>query len=326
MNDIENHTIKSELILKSAKRTFTCEAQAIKRLSTQVGNSFVEAIKVIASCKSHVAVSGIGKSGIIGKKIVATLSSTGTPSFFLHPTEAIHGDLGMLTKNDILLAISSSGKTEELIRLIPIVKRLGITLIAMAGDPESPLAQEADYFLDISVENEACPLQLAPTASTTATLAMGDAIAIALMEIKEFTPVDFAFRHPGGSLGRKLLTHVSDVMSTTNLPVVERNTDIKDVISTISTGMKGMVVIVEDDIISGAITDGDICRAFEKYNGNFMELKAEDIMSDNPKIINQDELIVDAENMMHDNGIVSLIVEKEEGKRNLTGIIQRYNV
>lgn len=302
------------------------EAEAIQRLSGQIGDDFIKAVELFHSVKSHVVISGMGKSGLIGKKIASTLASTGTPSFFLHPGEAIHGDLGMLTKNDVILAISGSGETEEMLRLIPIIKRLGIPLVALVCRTDSTLAREADLILDASVEGEACPLKLAPTTSTTATLAMGDAIAVALMELKHFTPMDFAFRHPGGSLGRKLLTRVRDVMATDHLPVVNEQTGIKDVISTIASGMKGLAVVERGKEIAGVVTDGDICRAFEKYNGNFIDLSASDIMSGRPKVVCQDAMIVEAEKLMHESGIVSLLVEEAKGNGVLVGIVQRYDL
>ncbi|MCP3942064.1 MAG: KpsF/GutQ family sugar-phosphate isomerase [Desulfobacteraceae bacterium] len=322
----ESIDLKDECIIRSAKRTFKMEAEAIHRLSDQVDDDFIRVVKLFHTVQSHVAICGMGKSGLIGKKIAATLASTGTPSFFLHPAEAIHGDVGMLTPSDVLLAISGSGETEEMIRLIPIVKRMGIPMVALVGNPNATLAREADYTLNVSVENEACPLQLAPTTSTTATLAMGDAIAVALMEMKKFTPMDFASRHPGGSLGRKLLTCVKDVMEKDNLPIVTKKTGIKDVISTIASGMKGIAVIIENKKIAGVVTDGDICRAFEKYNGNFLNLQAEEIMSGTPKVVTQGKLIVEAEKMMHEYGIVSLIVEEEKNNAKLVGIVQRHNI
>ncbi|VVS92367.1 KpsF/GutQ family sugar-phosphate isomerase [Desulfoluna spongiiphila] len=317
---------KKEMLLGSAQRTFKMEAEAIQRLSSQVGDSFFNTVELFHSVKSHVVISGMGKSGLIGKKIASTLASTGTPSFFLHPGEAIHGDLGMLTKNDVILAISGSGETEEMLRLVPIIKRLGIPLVALVCSTDSTLGREADLVLDASVESEACPLKLAPTTSTTATLAMGDAIAVALMELKHFTPMDFAFRHPGGSLGRKLLTRVKDAMESDNLPIVEEETGIKDVISAISNGMKGIAIVEKGGAIDGVVTDGDICRAFEKYNGNFINLKAKDVMSGKPKVVCQDEMIVEAEKLMHESGIVSLLVEEKKDSGVLVGIVQRYDM
>ena len=326
MELLKHEECTDEYLIHSAKRTFKMEADAISRLSEQIGEDFLKTVSLFHSVKSHVVISGMGKSGLIGKKIASTFASTGTPSFFLHPGEAIHGDLGMLTKNDVILAISGSGETEEMLRLIPIIKSLGVPLVALVCKMDSTLAREADLVLDASVEGEACPLSLAPTTSTTATLAMGDALAVALMELKKFTPMDFACRHPGGSLGRKLLTRVKDVMESENLPIVDEMTGIKEVISAISNGMKGIAVVINDNKIVGAVTDGDICRAFEKYNGNFLNLKAAEIMSGMPKAVCQDEMIVEAEKIMHESGIVSLLVESQKGSGVLVGIVQRYDI
>ncbi|MCP3921778.1 MAG: KpsF/GutQ family sugar-phosphate isomerase [Desulfobacterales bacterium] len=315
-----------ESILESAKKTFNVESKAIAGLSEKLTNDFIKVVDLINSKReSHVILTGMGKSGLIGKKIASTMSSTGTPSFFLHPAEAIHGDVGMLTCHDVVIAISYSGETEELIRLIPIIKKMNTKLIAITGNSESTLAKEADYFLNAGVDNEACPLQLAPTSSTTAALAMGDALSIALMEMKNFTPTDFAYRHPGGSLGRRLITKVKDVMHSENLPVLSKDSGVKEVISSLSKSKMGITVITEDEKIIGAVTDGDICRAFDKYNGNFLSLTAESIMTDNPKTIGQDELIIDAEEIMQLNEIVSIIVEEKDSKK-LAGIIQRHEI
>ncbi len=315
-----------ESILKSAINTFDVESKAIAGLSDKLTDDFIKVVELINSKKeSHVILTGMGKSGLIGKKIASTMSSTGTPSFFLHPAEAIHGDVGMLTDQDVLIAISYSGETEELIRLIPIIKKLNTQLIAITGNPKSTLAKESDFFLNAGIDTEACPLQLAPTSSTTAALAMGDALAVALMEIKDFTPKDFAYRHPGGSLGKKLITKVEDVMYSKNLPVLSKNSEVKEIVSSLSKSKMGITVIIEDEKIIGAVTDGDICRAFDKYNGNFLSLTAENIMTKNPKTISQDELIIDAEEIMQKHEIVSIIVE-DKNSHKLVGIIQRHEI
>lgn len=302
------------------------EAQAILNLSKQLTDDFSKVVSLLELNRGRVVVIGIGKSGIIGKKIAATFASIGTPSIFMHPVEALHGDLGMLTRNDILLAISHSGETEEIIRLIPIVRKMNVKMIALAGDGESTLAREADLFLDASVECEACPLQLVPTSSATAALVMGDALAVALMRQKNFTPKDFAFRHPGGSLGKRLLTQVKDKMSRGNLPVVGPDTGFKDVITAISKGMKGIAVVIRDGLIAGAITDGDIRRAISKFNGNALEQTACRIMTPDPITIREDALLVDAEKKMHDKKIVSLLVVSADNARKLVGIIQHYGI
>jgi arabinose-5-phosphate isomerase len=313
-------------LIESAINTFQIEAEGIANLSCQLTDDFVKAVNLINSNMGRVVVSGIGKSGIIGTKIAATLNSTGTPAIFMHPVEAIHGDLGMLTKEDIFIAISTSGETEEMIRLIPIVKELGIALIAIAGNPNSTLARAADLFLNVCVENEACPFQLVPTASTTAALAMGDALAVALMKEKHFTPTDFASRHPGGSLGKKLITRVKDVMCRTHLPLINTQTKFKDIITAISTGMKGIAVVIDTGGIAGTITDGDIRRTINGYNGDALNKTAAEIMTVEPVTISEDAMLIDAEKMMHDNKIVSLLVVSAEDKCKLEGIIQRYGI
>lgn len=312
--------------IEAAKKTFQMEAKAILNLSQQLTDDFSRVVSLIELNSGRVVVIGIGKSGIIGKKIASTFASIGTPSIFMHPVEAIHGDLGMLTSNDILLAISHSGETEEIIRLIPIVRKLKVKMIALAGNPESTLAKEADLFLDASVECEACPLQLVPTSSATAALVMGDALAVALMRQKNFTPKDFAFRHPGGSLGKRLLTQVKDKMCRKNLPVVDPDAGFKDVITVIAQGMKGIAVVIRDGLIAGTITDGDIRRAISKFNGNALEQTACRIMTPDPITIREDALLVDAEKKMHAKKIVSLLVVSADNARKLVGIIQHYGI
>jgi arabinose-5-phosphate isomerase len=313
-------------LTESAKKTFEIEAQAIQNLSNQLTDDFSKAVSLLESTRGRVVVCGIGKSGLIGKKIAATFASIGTPAIFMHPVEAIHGDIGMLTENDIIMAISCSGETEEIIRLIPMVRQRGLTMIALAGNPDSTLAKESNLFLNVSVEREACPLQLVPTSSATAALVMGDALSIALMRQKDFTPTDFALRHPGGSLGKKLLTQVKDKMCSENLPIVEANTGFKDVITAISKGMKGIAVVIRKDRIVGTITDGDICRSISAHNGHSLEKNAFQMMTANPIVISEDALLVDAEKMMLDNKIVSLLVVAKEDNRKLVGIIQYYGI
>ena len=313
-------------LIESAINTFQIEAAAIANLSCQLTDDFIKAVNLIKSNTGRVVVCGMGKSGIIGTKIAATLNSTGTPAICMHPVEAIHGDLGMLTKEDIFIAISTSGETEEMIRLISIVQELGIALIAIAGNSNSTLARAADLFLNIRVESEACPFQLAPTSSTTAALVMGDALAVALMKEKNFTPTDFASRHPGGSLGKKLITRVTDVMCRTHLPLIHLQTQFKDIITAISTGMKGLAVVIDTGRIAGTITDGDVRRAINRYNGDSLNKIAAEIMTVDPITIRADALLIDAEKKMHDNKIVSLLVVSTEDKCKLEGIIQRYGI
>ena len=308
--------------LEIARDVFTLEAKAINDLSNKLDQNFTNAVETILSSKGRLVISGMGKSGHIGVKISATLASTGTPSFFMHPAEAIHGDLGMLTKNDILLAISNSGESEEIVKIIPLVKRMGITLIGMAGKDDSTLAKASDYFLNIAIEKEACPLQLAPMSSTTATLAMGDALAAALMKARNFQPEDFAMYHPGGSLGRKLLTKVKDIMSSKNLPIVQSNSSFQELIQTMTSGKLGLCIVVDDEEIKGIVTDGDLRRALERTDKSRFELLAKDIMTTSPKTISQDTMAVDAEAFMIDNKISELIVTQDN---KLVGVVQLFD-
>lgn len=309
--------------LEIAKEVFKIEAKSIDNLSNLLTDDFVRAIELILNSKGRFVISGMGKSGHIGVKIAATLASTGTPSFFMHPAEAIHGDLGMLTKDDVLLAISNSGDSEEIVRIIPMVKRMGIPLIGMAGKVNSILAKEADCFLNISVEQEACPLQLAPTSSTTATLAMGDALAVALMRARNFQPEDFAMFHPGGSLGRKLLTRVRDVMISSNLPIISPNTPFNEIIDVITRGKLGLCVVLDGNIVKGAITDGDLRRAFSGSNKEYYDLVALDMMSNSPKTITPDSMATDAEASMLKHKIKELLVVENNS---LVGVVQLYDI
>lgn len=309
-------------LLQIAKDVFNLEAQAISNLSNLLTDDFSKSVNTILSTKGRLVISGMGKSGHIGVKISATLASTGTPSFFMHPAEAIHGDLGMLTKDDILLAISNSGESEEILKIIPLIKRIGIPLIGMAGDEKSTLAIASDYFLNISIENEACPLQLAPMSSTTATLAMGDALAAALMTARNFQPEDFAMYHPGGSLGRKLLTKVKDIMSSKNLPIVTSNTSFQDIIHIMTTGKLGLCIVYDDNNLSGIITDGDLRRGLEMTQRPRFELIAKDIMTLTPKTISQNAMVVDAEEFMLKHKLTELIVVED---KELLGVIQLFD-
>ncbi|WP_297813743.1 KpsF/GutQ family sugar-phosphate isomerase [uncultured Helicobacter sp.] len=305
---------------KIAKEVFDLESQAILGLKSFVGTDFNAVITKILNLKGRLVISGMGKSGHIGAKIAATLASTGTPSFFMHPAEALHGDLGMLTHEDALLAISNSGESEEILRLIPSIKMRKIPLIAVSGKANSTLAREGDYFLNVSVAEEACPLQLAPTSSTTATLAMGDAIAVALMCARDFKPEDFALFHPGGSLGRKLLTRVKDIMIDENLPLVTSNTTFKELIAEMTSKKLGMCIVIENDKLLGIITDGDLRRALgaEKFN-----VQACEIMTKNPKTIASNAMATEAESLMLEYKIKELIVQ-DEGK--IVGIVQLYGI
>jgi len=308
---------------KIAQNVFETEAEAVRNLSKLLTDDFDRAIEKIVQTKGRLVVSGMGKSGHIGAKISATLASTGTLSFFMHPAEAMHGDLGMLTPDDIVLAISNSGETEEIVRIIPHIRSRGITLISMAGRADSTLARESDFFFNVAVEKEAGPDQIVPTSSTTAMLAMGDALAVALMEAREFRPENFAMFHPGGSLGRRLLTRVKDLMRTKPLPVVTPKSDFKQIISTMTTGRMGLCVVQKNDQVVGLITDGDLRRALERSDRSRFDFSAEEIMTRSPRTIAPDEMAVEAERIMIKHKINALIVMDDI---RLVGVVQLYDI
>lgn len=307
-----------------AKEVFEIESQQILNLSNLLTNDFEKAVYAILNSKGKFIISGMGKSGIIGKKIAATLASTGTPSFFLHPGEAYHGDLGMIEKEDILLLISNSGETDEVLKLIPFLKSQGNITISMSGNPKSTLGTNTNYHLNIAIQKEACPLSLAPMSSTTATLVMGDAIAVALMKLRDFKDEHFAKFHPGGSLGRRLLTTVESVMKKENLPTCNSASSIKDIIHKITDGKCGLVIVIAKNKIEGIITDGDIRRAMETKEDNFFSLKAKDLMSKSPRIIKQSEKLIEASEIMSASKINSLVVIDD--KDSLVGIVQMYDL
>ncbi len=307
-----------------AKEVFEIESKEIANLSNLLTEDFEEAVKAVYNSKGKFIISGMGKSGLIGKKIAATLASTGTPSFFLHPGEAYHGDLGMIEKQDVVLLLSNSGETDEVLKLIPFLKSQGNTTISMSGNPSSTLAKNSNYHLNIAVEKEACPLSLAPMSSTTATLVMGDAIAAALMKLRNFKDENFAKFHPGGSLGRRLLTTVEAVMKKDNLPVCDETLSIKNIIHKITDGKCGLVVVIKDKTIQGVITDGDIRRAMETNEQNFFALKASDIMSKVPKTIQSNEKLVVASEQINSLKVNSLLVV--DGNNSLVGIVQMYDL
>lgn len=287
------------MIKEKAIETLKIEAAAVEALIDRVDNEFIAAVEKIMNCRGRVVVTGMGKSGHIGRKIAATLASTGTPSFFMHPAEAYHGDLGMLTEKDVLIAISNSGESSEIVNILPVVRRIGAAIIAMSGKRTSPLGKNCDYFIDIGVEREACPLGLAPTASTTATLAMGDALAMALMEEKKFTSNDFALFHPGGALGRKLLLTVGDVMHSGNdNPIVKVGATAKDALFEMTAkGLGAVSVVDEHNKFVGLVTDGIIRRALEKRL-SFIDEPVEHIMFREPLIISADKLAAAALSVM----------------------------
>jgi len=310
-------------IKQIAQEVFTIEAKAITDLSNNLTDDFEKAVKDILACSGKLIISGMGKSGIVGKKIAATMASTGTPSFFLHPGEAYHGDLGMIERNDMVLLISYSGETDEVLKLIPFLREQGNIIVAMSGNIESTLAKNATYHLNVAVEKEACPLQLAPTSSTTATLVMGDALAVALMKQRDFQDTDFAQFHPGGSLGRRLLTKVEHVMKSENLPVVALTTSVKKLIGVISEARLGLVVVMDEHTIEGIVTDGDIRRAMESSEENFFELSAEVLMSRNPKTIEAKEKLTMAQKLMTELKVNALLVVD---KGRFVGVVQIYDL
>ncbi len=300
--------------LASATRTFELEAQAINNLKNQIGNDFIKSCELILNCKGRTIVVGLGKSGHIGKKIAATLASTGTPAFYVHATEASHGDLGMITADDIVIAISNSGETAEVTSLLPMFKRRYIPVIAVTGKPQSTLAQQANIHLNVSVGKEACPLNLAPTSSTTATLAMGDALAIALLEARGFSEEDFAISHPGGSLGKKLLLHVRDVMvSGVQIPKIQDTALVKEALLEMSTKGLGMTSIVDEDgKFIGLFTDGDLRRSIDHIDIKTTLIM--DVASKNCTTVKADMLAVDALNLMDNKHINGLFVLDNDGK------------
>ncbi|WP_186106041.1 KpsF/GutQ family sugar-phosphate isomerase [Burkholderia gladioli] len=293
--------------LESARQVFDIESRALAGVAARLDASFEQAVELILASKGRVVVCGMGKSGIVGRKIAATLSSTGTPAFFMHPGEAYHGDLGMVTPGDVFLAISNSGETDEVIKLIPFLRGNGNVLIALTGNSASTLARAARVHLDVGVEREACPLQLAPTASTTATLAMGDALAVTLMRARGFQPEHFARFHPGGSLGRRLLCTVDDEMARENLPFVNEDTPTLDVLDAMTHGRLGLA-IVRRVLGWGIVTDGDIRRAIERHGDAVLRRTAADMMSIAPSTVRPGTRIEDALLLMQQQGIGALLV------------------
>jgi arabinose-5-phosphate isomerase len=313
-------------LLEIAKKVLKTEADAVSALAGRLNSDFEKAVEIIFQSKGRVVVTGMGKSGLVGKKIAATLASTGTPAFFLHPAEASHGDLGMVTADDVIIAISNSGETEELVSLIPFLKRFNVSLISMTGNPDSTLSKSADAILDISVKEEACSLGIVPTASTTATMAMGDAIAVALLSKRGFKEDDFAFFHPGGSLGKKLFTKVKDLMhSGLDLPSVLYDSPLINAVIAISSKRLGVAIVNDYNAkILGIITDGDIRRGIEKWGKAFFDMKAGEVMTKNPKTISEDELAAKALSIMERHSITSLVVPDAEGKAK--GIIHLHDI
>ena len=311
--------------ITSGLRTVELEAKAVSQLTPRINQNFVLACETILACQGRVVVTGMGKSGHIGNKIASTLASTGTPAFFVHPGEASHGDLGMITKADVVIAISNSGSTSEITSLLPLIIRLGIPLISMTGDINSQLSQAACAHLDVSVTSEACPLNLAPTTSTTVTLVMGDALAIALLEARGFSAEDFAFSHPGGALGRKLLLRVCDIMhKDEDVPKVMIDQPLQDALIEMTQKGFGMTTIIsKDKTLIGVFTDGDLRRAIDqKVNITTTTMAA--VMSPHPRTINKDMLAVEALTIMESSSITALIVEDEKGRP--TGVLHLHDI
>ncbi len=292
-------------------------------LIPQIDDNFDNAVELIFRCHGKVIVTGVGKSGHIGAKIAATLSSTGTPSFFINPLDVFHGDLGVMTKDDVVLAISNSGLTDELLRFIPMVLHMEIPIVGMSGNPSSLLAKYSTYHINVSVSKEACPLNLAPTSSTTATLAMGDAMAVALMEKRNFKPQDFAQFHPGGELGKRLLTTAGDVMRTEEMPVITPEMHLGDAIIHVSKGKLGLGIAERDGEIAGLITDGDIRRAMEKWKAQFFDKTVADIMTTRPKTVSTDTKISEVQNIMSRYKIHSVLVADKHN--HLLGVVDHYS-
>ena len=299
------------------------EAHALLELIPKLDNNFDDAVELMFRCHGKVIVTGVGKSGHIGAKIAATLSSTGTPSFFINPLDVFHGDLGVMTKDDVVLAISNSGQTDELLRFIPMVLHMEIPIVGMSGNPHSLLAKYSTYHINVSVSKEACPLNLAPTSSTTATLAMGDALAVALMEKRNFRPQDFAQFHPGGELGKRLLTTAQDVMRVEELPVLEPGMNLGEAIILVSKGKLGLGIAMENETIAGLITDGDIRRAMEKWQAEFFNKTVADIMTIKPQTVTRQPRISEIQKTMNRYKIHSVLVADKE--RHLLGVVDHYS-
>lgn len=316
-----------ELVIREAQRVLDTEAQAIQFLKHKIGDSFVRAVELLSGCTGKVIVIGIGKSGIVAQKIASTFSCTGTPAFFLHPAEGIHGDIGMMSKNDVALAISNSGETREIIQILPVIKRWGIPLIVMTGNIRSVLGQSGEVVLDTGVPEEACPLGLVPTSSTTATLALGDALALALLVKRGFREEDFALLHPGGTLGRKLLLRVEDLMHTGNeIPLIEEDTPVKEGLLEMTSKRMGVTgVCNKHGVLVGIITDGDLRRALEKGD-DVLSKKASTIMTSQPKTISKDDLAATALRKMEEFSITSLFILDDDGSRKPSGIIHMHDL
>ena len=319
-SDSENRLKNS---LKYGERCIREEAQALLDLIPQLDENFERAVDLIYHCRGKVIVTGVGKSGNIGAKIAATLSSTGTPAFFIYPLDAYHGDLGVMTSDDVVLALSNSGHTDELLRFVPMLLHMNVPIIGMSRNPNSLLAKYSTVHIQVKVDHEACPLNLAPTSSTTAVLAMGDALAVALMQVRDFRPRDFAQFHPGGELGKRLLTTAEDVMRTDDLPIISQDMHLGEAIIEVSKGKLGLGISLDDEgRVIGILTDGDIRRAMERWQEQFFNRTVSDIMTRNPKIVTPQTKVTEIQRVMHLHKIHSVLVCNKQNK--LLGIVDSY--
>lgn len=321
---MSNQNERLAMVRQYAIQCIKDESNAVLDLLNQIDSEFDRAVELILNCKGKVIVTGVGKSGHIGAKIAATLSSTGTPSFFINPLDVYHGDLGVMTSEDVVIAISYSGQTDELLRFIPMVLHMHIPIIGMSGNEKSLLAKYSTVHIKVKVDKEACPLNLAPTSSTTAALVMGDALAVALMEVRNFKPRDFAQFHPGGELGKRLLTTARDVMRSDDLPVIPKEMHLGEAIILVSKGKLGLGVSLDDDKkIIGLITDGDIRRAMERWQADFVNHTVEEIMTRTPKCVLADTKITEIQKIMHKNFVHSVLVTDQE--KHLLGVVDHYS-
>lgn len=324
---MENMNTQAEERLKDVRKyAVQCikdECDATMKLIDQLDENFDRAVEMMYHCKGKVIVTGVGKSGNIGAKIAATLSSTGTPAFFINPLDVYHGDLGVMTKDDVVLALSNSGQTDELLRFIPMVLHMQVPIIGMSGNPKSLLAKYASVHLQVKVEKEACPLNLAPTSSTTAALVMGDALAVALMEVRNFKPTDFAQFHPGGELGKRLLTTARDVMRSDNLPIIDKEMHLGEAIIHVSKGKLGLGVSLQDGKVIGLITDGDIRRAMERWQAEFFDHTVSDIMTTNPKTVSPDTKVTEIQRTMNQYKIHTVLVTDMDN--HIMGVVDHYS-
>ncbi|MCR4995549.1 MAG: KpsF/GutQ family sugar-phosphate isomerase [Bacteroidales bacterium] len=303
-----------------ASRCLRDEAEAITQVIDQLDDSFERVVELILGCKGKVIVTGVGKSGHVGAKIAATLASTGTPAFYLNPLDAFHGDLGMIAATDIVVALSNSGQTDELLRFVPFLKDHHIPLVGISGNADSLLARNSDIHILLHVAHEACPLNLAPTSSTTVQLAFGDALAVALMQVRHFEASDFAQFHPGGTLGKRLLSTARDVMRSEELPTIAPTMTLAEAILIVSRGMMGMAVAMEGDRIAGIITDGDVRRAMERMHQDFYNIRVEEVMTPNPKCVGLNTKLTEIQKILHVNNIHAVLVTDEQ--RHLLGIVE----